>query len=110
MHSDPWTSDQTFQSDHGYRYRLVALPPDTQGRDCVEMHVSNVGLVHTLGAPPAGPGWNNIYIWFISAPEGKPHMPGEVRLAIVPIQLQANTRTPSDAVILLQDSDFVLLQ
>ncbi len=110
-HSDPWSSDLTLQSDYGYRYRLVQLPPDAEGRDCVEMHVANVTLLHTLDGPGrGGPGRNDIYIWFISAPEGKPNAPGEVRLATIPVRLGNGTRTPKDAVIVVDDSDFVLLQ
>jgi len=110
QHSDPWTSDLTLQSDRGYRYRLT---PSTasDGRDCVDLHVANVGVVETLDGPGrGGPGLNQIYIWLVMAPEGKPSAPGEVRLAVVPIRLHNGVRTPADNVVELKDSDFVLLQ
>jgi hypothetical protein len=110
LHSDPWTSDLTLQSDSGYRYRLTPVPSD-DGRDCVDVHVANVQLVHTLDGPGrGGPGLNQIYIWFMMAPEGKPGAPGEARLAVIPVRLGNGVRTPPDRVILLNDSDFVLLQ
>ena len=110
QHSDPWTSDLTLQSDRGYRYRLT---PSTgsNGQDCLDIHVANVGVVETLDGPGrGGPGLNQIYIWFVMAPEGKPSAPGEVRLAVVPVRLYKGVRTPAEGTITLQDSDFVLLQ
>jgi Bacterial TSP3 repeat len=115
IHSDPWTSDQTLQSDSGYRYRIdtaQAAAGDTT--DCISMRVANVGLLPTgasvdrLGNPvPAGT--NQIYVWLMQAPLGKPLVPGIVRLAVVPVVLQGNTRSPPDAALVLSSSELVLL-
>ena len=108
-HSDPWSSDLTLQSDLGYRYRLT--PTDSaDGRDCVDVRVANVALVKTLDGPGRkGPGLNQIYVWLIMVPEGKPGAAGVARLAVVPVRLLDGRREPPDRVILLKDSDFVLL-
>jgi hypothetical protein len=115
IHSDPWSSDQTLQSDSGYRYRVdtaVAAPGDAS--DCISMRVANVGLLPTgasvdrLGNPiPAGT--NQIYVWLMQAPLGKPLVPGIVRLAVVPVTLQGNKRDPPDAALVLTSSELVLL-
>jgi len=114
MHTDPWTSDLTLQSDSGYRYKInaaVAPPGDTS--DCISMRVANITLLPTLAGKdragnPRAAGLNQIYLWFVQAPEGKPLSPGTVRLAVVPVTLNANnTRTPPDAAIVLGDADLV---
>ncbi|HEX4383652.1 MAG TPA: hypothetical protein VH083_11900, partial [Myxococcales bacterium] len=115
IHSDPWSSDQTLQSDDGYRYRVdtaVAAAGDTT--DCISMRVANVQLLPTgasvdrLGNPIKA-GTNQIYVWFIQAPLGKPLVPGIARLAVVPVVLTGNSRNPPDAALVLTNSELVTL-
>ena len=111
IHSDPWSSDLTLQSDFGYRTRVETVVAEPGGRDCVSLRVANVALVPTRDGPGrGGPGLNQIYVWFLQAPEGKPGVPGSARLTVFPVRLGKGTRTPSDAVLELKDSDFALLE
>ncbi len=110
IHSDPWSSDLTLQSDLGYRYRINAAVTDGGTSDCVAMSVANVSLLPTLDGPGrGGPGLNQIYVWIIEAPQGKPLAPGTARLAVVPVRLLNGKRTPPDRALLIGDSDLVLL-
>lgn len=112
LHSDPWSSDLTLQSDLGYRVRIdVAAAPDGgQASNCVAVRVANVSLLPTLDGPGrGGPGLNQIYLWFIQAPEGKPLAPGTARLAVVPVRLQNGARSPPDRALLVGDADLVLM-
>ncbi len=113
IHSDPWSSDLTLQSDLGYRTRLDAIPAqagDPAGQECVSLRVANVSLVHTLDGPGrGGPGLNQIYLWFVQAPAGKPGVPGGARLTVLPVRY-TGTRTSRDAVQVVLDSDLVLLE
>lgn len=103
IHSDPWTSDVTLQSDHGYRYReLPALAAD--GRDCVALTVANVGLLPTLGE-----GLNEVDVWLVLAPEGQPAAPGFARRATVPVHMTKDRRDPPDATIVLKSEELVFL-
>ena len=111
IHSDPWSSDLTLQSDFGYRTRIDPVAAEPGARDCVSLRIANIALVPTRDGPGrGGPGLNQIYVWFLQAPEGKPGVPGGARLSVFPVRLGKGTRTPSDAVLLLKDSDFALLE
>lgn len=92
----------TLQSDLGYRYRVNAA--DNGGgtaASCDLIRVANVSLL---------PGLNQIYLWVLQAPQGKPLSPSSARLAVAPVTLHANgTRTPSKQAISLSGGDLVLL-
>jgi hypothetical protein len=117
IHSDPWTSDLALQGDRGYRYNVTAAKAVAgDPTDCVSMRVANITLLETLASKdrfgntlPAGR--NQIYLWFVQAPQGKPLSPGTVRLVVVPVTLNGagTARTPPDAAIVLGDSDLVVL-
>jgi len=111
IHSDPWSSDLTLQSDLGYRYRVnAAVTPPGQTSDCVAMRVANVSLLPTLDGPGrGGAGLNQIYVFIVQAPQGKPLAPGTARLAVVPVRLQNGKRTPPDRALIVGDADLVLL-
>jgi uncharacterized protein YegL len=117
IHSDAWTSDLALQGDRGYRYNITAAQNaagDTS--DCVSMRVANITLLPTLAAKDRlgnalAAGRNELYVWLVQAPQGKPLSPGTARLSVVPVTLNAKgtARTPPDAAIVLGDSDLVIL-
>ena len=115
IHSDPWSSDQTLQSDSGYRYRVeTAVAPAGDTADCISLRVANVTLLPTgAGVDRAGnataAGLNQIYVWFMQVPQSKPLAAGIARLAVVPVTLKGATRTPPDAALVLGDADLVIL-
>lgn len=111
VHSDPWSSDQTLQSDLGYRTRLEpAAEGGNAAQECLSARIVNIALVRTLdGVGRGGPGRNDIYVWFLQAPEGKPAAPGVARVAVKQVRLQGTTRSPPDRVLVLDDASFALL-
>ncbi|MBS2021914.1 MAG: hypothetical protein JST92_05850 [Deltaproteobacteria bacterium] len=112
QHSDPWSSDLTLQSDLGYRTLIVPAKDEGDAKqECLSARIVNISLLPTLDGPNrGGPGLNQIYVWFLQVPEGKTAAPGIMRLEVVPVRLNGGTRTPSDPVLVLEDSDFALLQ
>ena len=74
------------------------------------MRIVNIALVPTLAGPAREAGKNEIYVWFLQAPEGKPAAPGVARVAVIPVVLKGLTRTPPDRIISLTDDLLALLQ
>ena len=58
---------------------------------------------------PTAAGLNQIYVWYMEVPQGKPLVPGIARLAVVPVTLNGTTRSPPDAALVLGDADLVIL-
>jgi hypothetical protein len=79
-----------------------------QERHCVDYTVRNIRLMETLERPDRGAGWNDIFIYFLQAPEGRPTAPGPVRIAHVPVRyLPPDRREPADRILVVQDDEFV---
>ncbi len=79
-----------------------------QERQCIEYTVRNIRLMPTLERPDRGAGWNDIFLYFLQAPQGRPTAPGPVRIAHVPVRfIPPDRREPDDRVIIVRDEEFV---
>jgi hypothetical protein len=118
----PSSSYAPVQGDAGRLIRVrvdpAALPPrDLQeqvrivfrDRQCISYTVRNVRLMQTL--PTAGHnegGWNQIFIYFAQAPEGRKTIPGPFRIANLPVLfIPPDHREPPDAIVTVMDEEFI---
>ncbi|RMG21654.1 MAG: hypothetical protein D6729_00335 [Deltaproteobacteria bacterium] len=77
-------------------------------RQCIRYTVRNVKLIPTLPAEGAAEGgWNDIFVYFGMAPEGRNEIPGPFRIAHVPVYYDPpDYRDPPGAVIEVFDEEF----
>src|SRR5262249_8780716 len=84
-HTDPFTDDLDFRSDHAYGYIVKPTEPATGGRACYQFYIHNFGLVETKEVKNGtqGDGWpsgaNRIRLTFFTSPETSPGSPGVQR-------------------------------
>ena len=110
------------QGDSGARITVVvdpeALPPGNskesirvifRERQCLDYTVRNIRLVETLPLDDGTPaGTNQLLLYFAQAPEDRVEVPGPYRLALVPvIYAPPASRFPADAVLRVEDAEFV---
>lgn len=110
------------QGDEGARITVVVdpegLPPGNskesirvifRERQCLDYTVRNIRLVETLPLDDGTPqGTNQLLLYFAQAPEDRVEVPGPFRLALVPvIYAPPAARFPGDAVLLVEDTEFV---
>ncbi len=97
----------------------VNLPPvvDTEAirvvfrdRQCLNYTVRNIQLMNTeaMDINPDVSGINNVWLYLAQGPEGRPTAPGPFRMAQLLFRYDPpNRREPDDAVLLIQDEEFV---
>lgn len=78
-------------------------------RQCLSYTVRNIRLMHTLATQGRTErGWNDVFILFAQAPEGRNEVPGPFRIAHLPFQyLPPDFRNPPDAVLTVFDEEFI---
>ena len=79
-------------------------------RQCLQYTIRNIQLMPTIALDddPDNPGINNVLLFFAQGPEGRPLAPGPFRMAQLQIQyLPPNRRIPDDAIILIDDAEYV---
>lgn len=98
---------------------LVNLPPVAEtevirvifrDRQCLTYTIRNIQLVDigALDSQPDIRGINNIWLYFAQGPEGRPTAPGPFRMAQIQFQYTPpNNRTPDDAILLIDNEEFV---
>ncbi|MEM6958198.1 MAG: hypothetical protein AAF645_21125, partial [Myxococcota bacterium] len=79
-----------------------------QIRQCLTYQVRNVKLMDTLQTADRFAGENRILLFFGEATEARLQDPGPVRIAEIPIRfIPPATRNPPDAVIEIEENEFV---
>lgn len=79
-------------------------------RQCLTYTVRNIQLMPTgaLEIQPDVSGINNVWLYFAQGPENRPTAPGPFRMAQIQFQYDPpNSRDPDDAVLLIDDTEFV---
>lgn len=77
---------------------------------CINYTVRNIQLMNTgaLDATPDVSGINNIWLYLAQGPEGRPTAPGPFRMSQLIFRYDPpNRRDPDDAVLLIDDDEFV---
>jgi len=118
----PSASWAPVQGEDGRKITLevdpVNLPPAAvnenlrvifRDRQCIQYTIRNIQLVPTVGRDDGTPpGSNSILLYFAQAPEDRIDAPGPYRLAQIPIIFDPpTTRDPDDAILLIQDEEFI---
>ncbi|MEL6342219.1 MAG: hypothetical protein AAFV53_03750 [Myxococcota bacterium] len=81
---------------------------ESSERQCVDFTIRNIQLEETLGTDRRGV--NDVYLYLVQTPEGRPTSPGLFRAVHVPIVYREGVgREPSDPIIELDDDDFTTI-
>lgn len=109
-HTDPLFNDSIARSELAYRYRTIDLGQTNDERTCYDFRISNITLVDTRDRG-AGPGFNDIDVFFGQVPEGSLEGFGVFHVSQVRIQyLPPDRRVPSTPSIDLEDDDFAVFE
>jgi len=112
--SDPLSNDGRTRASLEYRYRISDLGPQGQ-RQCYNVRVSNITLVETRDTG-AGPGFNNIDIYFGQVPQTDLEGFALFKAATIRVRYLDEGpdgepfRDPDTVILDLQDEDFVFVE
>lgn len=108
--TDPSANDAQVRAELAYRPRIIDLGPTGDQRNCYDIRISNITLVHTRDRG-FGDGNNDIDVYFAQVPDGALDRYGIFRVAQVRVRyLPPDRRVPDTAALDLVEDDFAAFE